>query len=153
MTPMRLLCVLLVLGCQSVLANPISNIRVFHSDDVPVREDLKLPPSMVVHVYNMDTKNNATAKLNEMVKAKLGSNVGPSNYRDANQQAFSEVLNGPHWRSLYNEMEAGGEAIEYAIRFRIKKLPAIVFNDKSVVYGVTSLQEAIRIFNNKGGDR
>ncbi len=46
-----------------------------------------------------------------------------------------------------------GEAIEYAIRFRIKKLPAIVFNDKSVVYGVTSLQEAIRIFNNKGGDR
>ena len=69
MTPMRLLCVLLVLGCQSVLANPISNIRVFHTDDVPVREDLKLPPSMVVHVYNMDTKNNATAKLNEMVKA------------------------------------------------------------------------------------
>ena len=50
MTPVRFLFVLLVLGCQSVLANPISNIRVFQTDAVPVREDLKLPPNMVVHL-------------------------------------------------------------------------------------------------------
>ena len=47
MTPVRFLFVLLVLGCQSVLTNPISNIRVFQTDAVPVREDLKLPPNIL----------------------------------------------------------------------------------------------------------
>lgn len=148
-----LLCLLLVLGCQSAWASAISSIRVFHTNAVPVREDIDIPANTVVHVYNMDTTNNATAKLNEMVNARLGKNVGPSNFHEANRRAFSELQNSPDWHSLYEQMTLGGEAIEFAIRFRIQKLPAIVFNDRLVIYGVTSLQEAVSILRRRGGDR
>lgn len=143
----------LFLVCKPSLSETIKNIRVFHNDTVVVEKDRVLANDVIVDVYNMDVKDNATKKLNLLVKSRVGNKATAENASKLYRSAFSEVLNGPQWQSLYNDMEVGGLAIESAIRFRIEKIPAIVINDHAVIYGVTSLGEAIRIFNEKGTDR
>ncbi len=98
----------------------------------------------------MDTKNNATAKLNKLMQQRHALKNRTDDYMVSYSEAFDEVLNGPNWNGIYTDLELGSKAIEFAIRYQVIKTPAIVFNDSSVVYGVTSLKEAIQIYNNKG---
>src|SRR5690606_12105372 len=144
------ICAGLLMVSKVALAETIRSVHIFQNDSVSVVADFRVPSGIEVHVHNMDAKDNATARLNELVKAQLGSNIGPGNFKEANQQAFSKVLNGPEWHGLYQEMEIGGLAIESAIRYQIKKIPAIVFNGKGVIYGVTSLREAFQIYERRG---
>ncbi|PCJ88275.1 MAG: hypothetical protein COA54_03135 [Thiotrichaceae bacterium] len=131
-------------------ATAIKNIKVFYSNDIPVIQDLPLNGTQQLEVFNMDTKNNATAKLNMLMQQRHARKKKTDDYLISYSEAFDEVLNGPNWNGIYSDLELGSKAIEYAIRYQVKKTPAIVFNDSSVVYGVTSLKEAIRIYNNKG---
>ena len=49
-------------------ATAIENIKVFHTNDVPVIQDLPLNGNQRFEVFNMDTKNNATGKLNKLMQ-------------------------------------------------------------------------------------
>jgi integrating conjugative element protein (TIGR03757 family) len=132
-------------------ANAITDIYIFHTNTTPVTtggEVRQLPFNLTVH--NMDATNNAVARLNTMVRSKLPAGLDAHNFRDANLDAFSEVQNGPQWATIYSELKAGGMATGNAMKFRIQKLPAIVINEKWVIYGVTSLDQAIRIFKQEG---
>lgn len=137
----------------TVSAAEVFSIRIFQNDAIRVQQDIRLPSGVIVHVHNMDAKEHSEKKLTEMVKSKVGSGVKKEALKDAYMQAFSEVQNGPQWQSIYQDIVASAEPEEKAVRFGIKKLPAIMFNDKSIVYGVTSLNEAVRIYENKGGNQ
>ena len=58
----------LLLVSSFVRATAIENIKVFHTNDVPVIQDLPLNGIQQLEVFNMDTKNNATAKLNKLMQ-------------------------------------------------------------------------------------
>ena len=131
-------------------ATAIENIKVFYTNDVPVIRDLPLNGNQQLEAFNMDTKNNATAKLNKLMQQRHALKKRADDYMVSYSEAFDEVLNGPNWNGIYTDLELGSKAIEFAIRYQVIKTPAIVFNDSSVVYGVTSLKEAIQIYNNKG---
>ena len=131
-------------------ATAIENIKVFYTNDVPVTQDLPLNGNQQLEAFNMDTKNNATAKLNKLMQQRHALKNRTDDYMVSYSEAFDEVLNGPNWNGIYTDLELGSKAIEFAIRYQVIKTPAIVFNDSSVVYGVTSLKEAIQIYNNKG---
>ena len=146
---LALLSLIFLLPAHPAMADRVHTLRVFHTNAIKVDEDWRLPAGLTIQVYNLETKNNATDRLNRMVKDRLDPASG--SLGEAHEQAFGELLNSPHWTSLYRELEAGGEAIETAIRFRIQKLPAIVLNDRAVIYGVTSLREAIRIYQANTG--
>jgi protein-disulfide isomerase len=133
-----------------VHATAIENIKVFHTNDIPVIQDISLNGIQQLEVFNMDTKDYATAKLNRLMQQLHARMKKTDDYLVSYSEAFDEVLNGPSWDGIYTDLELGSKAIEFAIRYQVKKTPAIVFNDSSVVYGVTSLKEAIRIYNNKG---
>ena len=130
-------------------ATVIENIKVFYTNDVPVIRDLPLNGDQQLEAFNMDTKNNATAKLNKLMQQRHALKKRTDDYMVSYSEAFDEVLNGPNWNGIYTDLELGSKAIEFAIRYQVIKTPAIVFNDSSVVYGVTSLKEAIQIYNNK----
>lgn len=131
-------------------ASAIENIKVFHTNNVPVIQDFPLSGIQQLDVFNMDSKNNATAKLNKLMQQRHAKKKQTDDYLISYSEAFDDVLNGPNWNGIYTDLELGSKAIEYAIRYQVIKTPAIVFNDSSVIYGVTSLKEAIRIYNNKG---
>lgn len=131
-------------------AGIINSITVFHTNTVTVIQDIPLKANQHIEVFNMDTKNNATLRLNKLIRQRLPSQNATNDYAIAYSKAFDEVLNSENWASVYDGLEKGSKAIEFAIRYKVKKTPAIVFNHSSIIYGVTSLKEAIQIYKQKG---
>lgn len=143
---------ILLLVSQSVMAERIANVRVFINDAIVVENDLPPGSYIPVVVYNMDTMERSEKKLTALVKSRVPADVKQKDIAIAYQQAFSEILNGPQWSEIYSEIERSSAPVEYAMRLKIKKLPAIVINDKAIIYGVSSLKEAVQIFRNTGGE-
>ena len=125
----------------------IHSIRIFQTNNQFVLPDARLPTSVTVRVYEVDTHKRASAEITRQVRARLSDDIKPGNHETANRKAFSDLLNSPDWMPIYQQIEAGGQAIDAAVRFQIEKVPAIVFNDRQVVYGQRSLQAAIEVYN------
>lgn len=149
----KLMVVSVLLFCSTVSAGEIYSIRVFQNDAVQVQNDARLLPGVILLVHNMDAKEHSEKKLTALVKRKVAASGNNESPKDAYMSAFSEIQNGPQWPSLYQEIVASAEPEEKAVRYGVKKLPAVLFNDKSIVYGVTSLKEAIQIYKNKRGNQ
>jgi hypothetical protein len=131
----------------------IFSIRAFCTDSIHVQEDIHLQPGEALFVHNMDEKEHSAKRLTSLVKAKVDTSDKKMPVQDAYMQAFSELQNGPSWPAVYRDLVASTEPEEKAIRYGIKKLPAIVINDKYIIYGVTSLKEAVRIYEKKAGNQ
>lgn len=151
---MRLVALLttLLLVSPSVMAERIANVRVFVNDSIIVENDLPPGSYIPVVLYNMDMMERSEKKLTALVKSKVPAGVKQKDIPVAYQEAFSEILNGPLWPEIYSEIERSSAPVEYAMRLKIKKLPAIVINHKSIIYGVSSVKEAVQIFRNTGGE-
>lgn len=138
----------LLLVSHSVLASEVNSVHIFHNDDNPVKIDRNLHYTVELTVHNMDTKAKTDKKLNEIVTARLKPGY-ENNLKDSYGTAFSEVLNGPEWGGIYTGLGQYAKATEHAIRYRIKKLPAIMINGKSIIYGISSLREGLEIYDRK----
>lgn len=141
----------LLLVSTIVKGTTIESIKVFHTNDVHVLQDIAIDDGKRVEVFNMDTKDNATAKLNKLIQARHIHKQATADPLVSYSKSFDEVLNGPNWTGIYDDLERGSKAIEYAIRYKVKKTPAIIINDTSIIYGVTSMKEALHIYNVKSG--
>jgi len=116
---------ILILVSHSVQAEPIKTIKVFHNDQALVTGSSMIQlGSVSIEVFNLDTLSNTDKHLNELVKSRVGK-VTPQTAKSTYQAAFSDVLNGPEWPGIYQQYTEGGKSIEFALRYRIKKLPAI----------------------------
>ena len=146
----KLILICLLLVSQNGIADSIERIRVFHNNVYPVQFDLRLSEKIVVNVHNMDSKKQSVLELNQLVKDRVRTNMALKNSQDEFSRAFSHLQNGDEWPKIYAKLEEGGVAVEKAVRYKIKKIPAIVFNDNSVVYGVTSMSQAISLFHGRG---
>jgi len=153
MTLKKIFLLMLFLVSPLVTADEIKSIRIFYSDSIKVINDEMVPEGVLVYLHNMDSMEHSEKKMTGILKNKVDSKKSKSSLKDAYSQAFSEVLNSPSWDAHYQDIVASTEAQEKAVRFGIEKIPAILFNDKSIVYGVSSLKEAIHTFNNKGDKR
>ena len=123
-------------------------IRVFYNDANPVRFDVELPAHISVYGYNMDALEKSEDKMTKLITGRVGfSNRSTLEKRFAGE--FSKFMNSDEFPAFYKELEQGAMNIGNAMRFQIKKLPAIVFNNESVIYGVRSLSQAITIFADK----
>lgn len=121
-------------------------VAIYTNDANPVHLDIDLPGDIVLPIQNLDSITHAKAALNtaisELVKLEP---PGPAPKRYKN--AFLQLLNSPAWRNHEEALEKGNGIIIKAVQQRIDKIPAIVFDGKYVVYGVTTLKEAIEIYN------
>lgn len=126
------------------------SIKVFVTDDAPVSIENDLIDSFSIRVFNLDDLERAESKLTSIVRSKVPSEIKPGDAQLVYQDAFSEVLNGPEWTSISNELKKSTEPQEMAMRLRITKVPAVILNDKFIIYGVDELVVAIRIFQRRG---
>lgn len=65
----------------------------------------------------------------------------------AARQAFEQRLDAIGKAAFTEELLEAYRAITAAIRYKINRYPAIVFDDHYVVYGITDLWDAVRIYS------
>lgn len=149
----RLSIVGLVLFATSMAnaSESIRDLRIFQNDATVVNLDTHVDSDTAIIVHNMDDRIRAKSKLNDAVKSRVRKVSGNESLEDVYRQAFSDLLNGSEWNGLVTEMQNSLVPVSTALRYQIQKLPAIVINDKEVVYGVTSLRKAIQIYERNGG--
>jgi len=150
MRTLKAICIVLFLISTGVQADSNERITIFHTDVHPVIDNVDLPSHIELNVYNLDDKRKADALLTASVKRLVDGNVPSSEVESAYRNAFDIFLNSEDWEPLYLKIKKGAMSVHWAERLKVTKVPAIIFNNKYVVYGVTSLQEAIDIYAEKG---
>lgn len=148
---LKLLFPVVALTCSSAYAEDIYSIRIFQTDAIQVQQDVRLPLGIPVITHNLDAKEHAERKLTTLVKSKVDVAPRKSSVKEAYMSAFSDIQNGPQWNAIYKEIVASAEPEEKAVRYGIKKIPAIVINESYILYGIHSLNEAIRVYAERGG--
>tara|TARA_R110001583_G_scaffold88182_3_gene228992 strand:+ start:8216 stop:8662 length:447 start_codon:yes stop_codon:yes gene_type:complete len=132
----------LLLVSQNLLAG---TVHIFTNDAHPVVIDVRLPRDVIFPIRNLDEMNRAEARLNTAVK-RLAEQERSGTTPERYEKAFNRLLNSPEWTAHDAAFGAGSKPIIEAIQMRVQKLPAIVFDEKYVVYGVTSLAQAVRLY-------
>ena len=128
----------------------IPEIEIFKTDTTSFVNDLDENIGITLTVFNLDDLTRAEQRLTLAVRKKLPNNVKASNVTAAYRNAFSEILNSTDWAIVNSDLRASTEPLEMAMRLTIKKVPAIVLNDKYIIYGVSSLKDAIEIYDRNG---
>lgn len=136
-----------LVSASTLAADSVQTIRIFETNDLFVLQDERLSDRVQIEVYDMDAKNRATKQINLRMRALVPAKIEPNKVEKTYRDAFSQVLNSAHWPAINQEMQTGSRAIEAAMRFGIDKLPAIVFNDRQVVYGERSLKAALAVYS------
>ncbi len=160
---MKSLIILSLLCLFTLTSVAEDSIVVFYDNQYPIKtlyKDIEygaLTNAFLLKAHNIDEKNNATAQINRTVKQIVES----KNYRNSNmdikeiyQSGFNELINNEAaWLPIYKSLEEGGKTLSLMISFNIKKVPAFVFNEKDIVYGVNSIEQALSIYrSNKAGN-
>lgn len=135
----------LILVSVAFTASASETIRVFYNDANPVAKDIKLPDHIKVIGYNMDGLDNIKSEVTSLLYERIGTNPATIS-SDELTKAFSDFANSDEFPAYYKKMERGAFTIANAMRFQVKKVPAIIINDASVIYGVRSLKEALEIY-------
>lgn len=112
------------------------SILVFTNDRSGVANNISLPASTRYERINLDDLDRIDKELSK------GLSPDPKKAR----QQFNEMMNRPKWPSIVKSLEAAAFKTAKAARFNIQKIPAIVFNDRDVVYGIGDLREALTIY-------
>ena len=107
-----------------------------HATDYQVFTTTFLPPIEIrdypVDIYYLNQP--------ELILARLG-HFQPNNRKSAKQQAL-QTLNTPEGKTMLSELERSFQGIFGAWSHNISFLPAILVNDRFLLYGVYDLEEA-----------
>jgi integrating conjugative element protein (TIGR03757 family) len=126
------------------------SVKVFITDKTPFQMDADENSEISLKIFNLDELTRAENRLTQLLKSKIPEDVKPQQVQRAYQSAFSDLLNSPEWNKVNQELMRSTEPQEMAMRLRIKKVPAVVFNEKYIVYGISSLKQAMDILNQRG---
>jgi integrating conjugative element protein (TIGR03757 family) len=112
--------------------------EVFTSAQYPITTDI----TPGVQVYRLD----APARLEGEITARL-----PSDPSEA--YAFAEEALKVQWREQAKRLTETYQGVLKARQYGLQKLPAIVFDGRAVVYGVTDLEQALGDYRRWQGAR
>ena len=86
-------------------------------------------------------------KINVMKTKKLVMQSKFSSKEGA-EEAIRKAREKPEFRAIMNDIKIGGETYVKSLQYNIVKVPAIVFDEKFIVYGET-LENALSIYTRK----
>jgi hypothetical protein len=133
----RIFTMLLFSSLVSVVsAEEIRSVMVWHdSDRAPVKDD---------HRFG----SNPQGQINEDLKAQgltFGSDMRRN--RDRTQEALGAYMSTSAFEAAEQSLKAFGYGLSAAMQYRIERVPSILVNDRYLVVGVNSLDEAVSIFH------
>lgn len=143
-----------IIGAFVLLLSSLAHSRdfytvlIFESDTHQVVKDASLPSGSRLEVYNLDALERSQQMLNQLVGEQVDPEKSRRDPEAAYQDAFFELLNSSKWSEISNQIDKSTAGLERAVRYQVKKVPAIIFDHRYVIYGVSSLSEAISILKN-----
>jgi hypothetical protein len=142
-----------ILVSHVVLAETIHTVKIWHDSKLaPVMKDYRFSQDIELDVFDLGIKKEADQKINEALQARGLSYTENS---EQNMTVVTEALHAFLETDAYKEIEKEfkylGVALQFAMEYRIEKVPAIVFNDRYTVLGISSLAEAVSIYEAKVG--
>ncbi len=112
------------------------SITVFSNDKYFINKNVKFPMSTTYKVINIDKLGHIDKRISKYL---------PPNEAEA-KKAFSILLNSKQWPAIASEIKSAAFDIAKAAQYSLKKVPAIIFNEKEVIYGVTDIHEALILY-------
>lgn len=106
-------------------------VDVFHASDRPV--NTSTAERVTVRVHEVDLKERVEAQLSQGLPADSDRALDVARQR----------LSGDSGAQLIERLKDGADALIEAHRLGVEKVPAIVIDGTYVVYGETSVQEAL----------
>ena len=123
---------LLVLAPMLALAEAEPDVRVFTTSFLTVRD----PSALATVTYRLDEVDLALAG--------LGASL-PNNFTQAESEA-RQRLNSPRGAAAMKRMQGAFEGLVVAWSHGVERLPAILINDRYLIYGVRDVDEALQLF-------
>lgn len=136
---------------QIAQMNRISSVKVFINNDTPVVAAEWLLNRDIVLTYNLDALVEIENSVNEMLMfamtRKYGNKLDTMSEKDkmnAYSAEFNLLLNNSDsLRNRLTQLEKASASHLLMYAFQIKALPAFVINDDTVLYGYSSINEAL----------
>jgi len=131
---------------QAVAAQEIRSIHVWHdANTAPVMNDYRFDREPQIYVFDMGMNQRLEDQMNAALEAQLQANNGQVDI-DAARKAASDYMMSDEFKTIQAEFEKSGLAFNAAMKYQIDEVPAILFNERYLVTGVTSLTSAISKF-------
>ena len=119
----------LAMSAQAVLASETSSVWVFTADRLPVLQHVEQADRLFV----LDHADTALRGL---------SFNNPSSEAQARQRAMA-IIQSPSGKAAIDRVRNSAEAIAVAWQHGIQKLPAVLVDERYVVYGVYDVESAL----------
>ncbi|MEQ9590926.1 MAG: TIGR03757 family integrating conjugative element protein [Parvibaculaceae bacterium] len=126
---MRWVSVGLLFLCAATWAEPVTDVVVFTTSAYPIHD----PEQRATAIYALDATVQSLSALGEALP------------RDP-ELAQAEVmrrLNDEQWRGRFSAVQHALEGVSEAWMHNITRLPAVLVNDRYVIYGVTDVERAL----------
>jgi len=131
---------------QPVAAQEIRSIHVWHdANTAPVMNDYRFDREPQIYVFDMGQNQRLEDEMNAALEAQLQAKNGQVDI-EAARKAASDYMMSDDFKALRAEFEKSGLAFNAAMKYQIDEVPAILFNERYLVTGVTSLTSAISKF-------
>lgn len=128
----KALATILLLFPSAVFAEAVTDVRVFTTS--------------YLNVSDVSARANATYRLDEVDRAlaEFGTSL-PANFSQAEIEARRR-LNSPRGTAAMKRLQAAFEGVVMAWSHGVDRLPAILINDRYLIYGVADVDEALQLF-------
>ena len=124
--------VIVLLWPTFLMAETVSDIRVFTTSYLNVRDSGAIE-SVTYHLDDVD-----------LALAEFGTSL-PNNFAQAEVEARKR-LNSPRGTAAMKRLQGAFEGLVMAWSHGVDRLPAILINDRYLIYGVRDVDEALRLF-------
>lgn len=139
----------------------VENVKVFTNNNHRLLARGWLRTSVKLNIFNLDDLTTLENELTRLVQSQIArthsvktlSNMPEKQQIDAYSVAFSKIQDRDDVKSLIRQLENASLSQLYLNIYQIKALPAIVINDKFVMYGYSDLHSALDYFFQHSGSK
>jgi len=115
-------------------------IEVFYDSDIKGVKEVAIK-GVDVKYFMLDKGDKLTSSLDDILPTNLNSAA----------RFMSDYSNSPEGKAKIRAIVDGYQGVGRAYGIGVKKLPAIVFDEKYVVYGTTNIKDALKLWKELKG--
>lgn len=131
----------LVMKSPALAAAPVTTVEVFANSATLVRPPVQ-PPAYLLKVFRLD----AMAQIGEQISAGLPPT-------EAAARAYMQQHQAQIKQRYKEQIVNAANGMSLAVHYRLDRLPAVVINRRSVIYGVADVDQAVGLYLQSKGAR
>ena len=135
---------LLLAGASRAQTAPagVLTVEVFANSAMLVTPEPSASLPYQLKVYRLDAMRNIEAAINQQLPQ-----------TEAEAQQWIAANEARIRRQVQPQVESAAQGLTLAANYRLSRIPAIVINRKTVVYGITDVQQALELARRQPGGK